>query len=127
MDLLVNDKNRLNDTFTDCEDLVTINLVGGIHEAVSYLPFESWRNNEMNTEINRNNHLLPTTEVIQQWIESVLERINHFKAEHRRLLEEATTQIELALWSVKIKAESVPDGDDGCKGQNVGSIVDRPP
>ena len=49
----------MNDTFDDCDDLVTVTLVGGIHETVSNLPFESWRK-EMNEEIDRINHLLPT-------------------------------------------------------------------
>ena len=65
----------------------------------------------MYEEIDRINHLLPTltpglkTMNIHRWMESVLERVNHFKAEHRRLLVEATTQIELALWSAKLDDE----------------------
>ena len=72
----------------------------------------------MNEEIDRINHLLPTltpdlkTIEIQRWIESVLERINHFKAEHRRLLVEAATQIELALWSAKLEEEHVSGTDE---------------
>ena len=65
----------------------------------------------MNEEIDRINHLLPTltsgfkTMEIQRWIESVLEKIYHFKAEYHRLLVEATTQIELALWSASVEEE----------------------
>eukprot|EP00984_Skeletonema_dohrnii_P007465 scaffold2705_cov140-Skeletonema_dohrnii-CCMP3373.AAC.3 len=121
----------LNDTFDDCEDLVTVTLVGGIHETVSNLPFESWRN-EMNEEIDRINHLLPTltpdlkTIEIQRWIESVKGRINHFKAEYRRLLMEATTQIELALWSAELEEENVSGGDEEQRAEcrvNCGSAI----
>ena len=91
MNLLVSDENQLLDKFDHCDDLVTVTLVGEIHRTVSYLPFESWRN-EMYEEIDRINHLLPTltpglkTIHIHRWMESVLERVDHFKAEHRRLL-----------------------------------------
>ena len=71
----------------------------------------------MNEETDRINHLLPTltsgfkTMEIQGWIESVLEKINHFKAEYHRLLVEATTQIELALWSARVDEEHVSEVD----------------
>mmetsp|Transcript_24254 Transcript_24254/g.34710 ORF Transcript_24254/g.34710 Transcript_24254/m.34710 type:complete len:314 (-) Transcript_24254:59-1000(-) len=114
--LLVNDENQRLDKFDGCDDLVTVSLVGGIHRTISYLPFESWRN-EMYEEIDRINHLLPTltpglkTINIHRWMESVLEKVTHFKAEHRRLLVEATTQIEFPLWSAKLDDEHVSGVD----------------
>ena len=46
--------------FDDCEELVTVDLVGGmIHKTVSYIfSLKSWRN-EITEEINRFNHILP--------------------------------------------------------------------
>ena len=37
-----------------------------------------------------------------QWIQSVISKINHYKAEHRALLKEATALLELALWKAKL-------------------------
>ena len=62
----------------------------------------------MTGEINRINQSLPTitdegkTEAIQQWMESVLRRLDHYKAEHHNLLKEATTLLELALWKTNL-------------------------
>eukprot|EP00984_Skeletonema_dohrnii_P010278 scaffold3999_cov138-Skeletonema_dohrnii-CCMP3373.AAC.13 len=64
----------------------------------------------MKGEINRINQTLPTptiggirmTAAIKQWIRSVIRRLNHCKAEHKELLKEATTLLELALWKAKI-------------------------
>jgi hypothetical protein len=41
--------------------------------------------------------------VIQEWIESVLRRIEHYKAGHNNLLKEATTILELTLWKAKLR------------------------
>eukprot|EP00985_Skeletonema_marinoi_P011249 scaffold5329_cov126-Skeletonema_marinoi.AAC.4 len=92
--------------FCSCPKLTTINLVGGIHNTIASLHLESWRN-EMKGEINRINQVLPTstggkTAVIQQWMNSVIRRLNHCKAEHKAMLKEATTLLELALWKAKI-------------------------
>ena len=54
------------------------------------------------------NQVLPNTDpddktaVIQQWMRSVLDRIEHYKSEHYVLLKEFTTLLELALWEVKL-------------------------
>ena len=58
-------------------------------------------------EINRINEVLPTitagkTEAIQQWMESVINRLDHYKNEHLNLLKEATTLLELALWKTEL-------------------------
>mmetsp|Transcript_22113 Transcript_22113/g.36142 ORF Transcript_22113/g.36142 Transcript_22113/m.36142 type:complete len:112 (+) Transcript_22113:678-1013(+) len=63
----------------------------------------------MKREISRINRALPTlntegiqTDGIQQWIESVLSRMEHFKAEHYTLVREAMTLLELAMWKAII-------------------------
>ena len=45
--------------FFPCTDLITIDVVGGIHQTVASLHMESWRN-EMINEIKRINQTLPT-------------------------------------------------------------------
>jgi len=98
--------------FYNCPNLETVDLVGGIHKTVASLHLESWKN-EMNEEINRVNQVLPGTHeqektpVIQQWISSVIRRLYHYKAEHKALLKEATTLLELALWKANL------DGNEG--------------
>jgi 5S rRNA maturation endonuclease (ribonuclease M5) len=93
--------------FACCPNLRTVDLVGGIHKTVASLHLESWRN-EMNEEIQRINQILPSTDpddktdAIRQWIQSVLDKIEHYKSEHRAILREATTRLELALWDVKL-------------------------
>jgi hypothetical protein len=63
----------------------------------------------MNEEIQRINQILPgttheyeKTDVIRQWIQLVISKIERYKAEHRALLKEATTLLELALWKAKL-------------------------
>ena len=96
-----------NDAFGVCEELTTIDLVGGIHNTVASLHMESWRH-EMNNEINCINEVLPTltqiakTPPIQQWMRNVIHRLDHYKAEHLNLLKEATTLLELALWKANL-------------------------
>jgi hypothetical protein len=102
--------------FHSCPNLTTVDLVGvgGIHKTVASLHLESWRN-EMNEEIQRINQVLPgtdldeKTDVIRQWIRSVISKIDHYKAEHSALLREATTRLELALWDVKLTGFKVED------------------
>jgi hypothetical protein len=107
-------KNGLIDNyraFMLCESLVRVDpLVGGIHKTISSLHMESWRN-EMNAEIDRINQTLPGTQsaakgaAINQWIRSVLDKMEHYKTEHKILLKEAMTLLELALWKAKLLNE----------------------
>ena len=96
-----------NNVFYGCGNLSTVDLVGGIHKTVSSLLLESWRN-EMNDVINEVNQDLPNragynkTRTIRQWIERVLERIEHYKSEHYALLKKNMTQLELALWDANL-------------------------
>jgi hypothetical protein len=103
--------------FRFCNDLTTVDLVGGIHKTVASLHLESWRN-EMNAEIQRINQILPVTDpdekddVIIEWIRSVISRIERYKAENSSLLKKATTLLELALWKTKLDDFKVEDGRD---------------
>ncbi len=110
-----------DDVLCDCPKLVTVDLVGGIHNTVASLHMESWRN-QVSEEINRINQVLrdaddgdsddededdedgnnPRTRVIQQWMSSVNQQLNHYKAEHHKILWEATTLLELALWKANL-------------------------
>jgi len=105
--------------FEDCPNLTTVDLVGGIHKTVASLHLDTWRK-VMNWEIQRINHIiLPSTdpddpdaktELIVQWIQSVIRNIEHYKAEHRALVKEATALLELALWKAKLACFRV-EGD----------------
>ncbi len=100
--------------FRECPNLTTVDLVGRIHKTVASLHLESWRN-EMNEEIQRINQVLPgpyqheKTDVMRQWMQSISRKIDHYKAEHRALLKEATTLLELALWKAKLAGFKVED------------------
>ena len=93
--------------FDYCRNLTTVDIVGEIDKIISSLLLDSWRD-QVNQEINRINQVLPSTSAdekageIQQWIRSVLRRMAHFRNEHRVLLKEATTLLELALWKAKL-------------------------
>ena len=107
-----------DDVFNGCPKLTTVDLVGGVHKTVASLHLECWRN-EMNEEINRINQVLPTTPsvwnektvVIQEWMESVFHQLNHYKVEHNKLLKEATTLLELALWKANLDDSEGGEGD----------------
>ena len=93
--------------FYGCPELAAVDLVMGIHNTVASLHMESWRN-EMMDEINRINQVLPTvfawgkTTAIEQWMESTVHLFDHYKAEHHKILKEATTLLELALWKANL-------------------------
>jgi hypothetical protein len=93
--------------FDDCLNLETVDLVGGIHKAVSSLLLDCWQT-EMIAEIDRINQDLPSTYswekagAIRTWIRRVIDRMEHYKAEHYRLLKEDMTLLELALWKAKL-------------------------
>jgi len=75
----------------------------------------------MNQEIDRINQVLPNastyykfykTDAIKPWIESVIDRMEHYKAEHKRLLKEDMTQLELALWKAKLDEKGEEDNSE---------------
>ena len=93
--------------FDNSKQVTTVDLVGGIHETVASLHMESW-GTEMIAEINRINQVLPNTpadektEEIRQWMDSVIDKMDHYKAEHCRYVKEGITLLELALWKAKL-------------------------
>eukprot|EP00984_Skeletonema_dohrnii_P033207 scaffold28969_cov82-Skeletonema_dohrnii-CCMP3373.AAC.1 len=94
--------------FDDCDLLATVHLVGGAHnKTISSLHMESWQT-EMIAEINRINQDLPNTPAVEktvaikQWVVSVIEKIDHYKAAHHRYVKEAISLLELALWKAKL-------------------------
>ncbi len=101
--------NLLGDNvFYYCDNLSQVDLIGGIHKTISSLLLDSWRN-EMKTEIDRINQVLPNTlaenktEAIRNWLETVSSRIKHYKSEHYTLLKNNMSLLELALWKTKLR------------------------
>ena len=96
-----------NRVFDGCDELTTVDLLGGVHNTVASFYMESWRI-DMTEEINRINQTLPTigsgrkTDAIQRWIGTVISRLGHYKTEHKAILKEATTLLELALWKINL-------------------------
>ena len=92
--------------FDHCDQLATVDVVGDIHKTVASLHMDSWRT-EMDAEINRINQVLPTTryqktDEIRQWMELLINKIDHYKAEHYLPVKEGMTLLELALWKAKL-------------------------
>jgi hypothetical protein len=93
--------------FVGCDQLTTVDLVGGVHKTIASLHMERWRT-EIMTEINRINQVLPNTraddktDTIRQWMESLVDKMDHYKAEHYRHVKEGITLLELALWKTKL-------------------------
>ncbi len=94
--------------FNHCENFSIDVVVGGIHESISSLHLESWRN-EMEDEIDSINQTLPNiptnerTQAIQRWIARVFGRMLHYRSEHKALVKEAITLLELALWKANLR------------------------
>eukprot|EP00986_Skeletonema_menzelii_P004540 scaffold1553_cov119-Skeletonema_menzelii.AAC.3 len=95
--------------FDECDNLTRVDIVGmeGVQNTISSLLLESWKD-EMNQEIDRINQELPNTHnsekanTVRRWIRSVIDRMEHYKAEHNRLLKEHMTLLELAVWKTKL-------------------------
>ena len=111
--------------FFDCEQLTTVDLVGGIHKSVASLHMDTWRA-ELIANINRINQVLPNTrdfrksDVIRQWMEVVMDKFDHYKAEHYRYVKEGITLLELALWKAKLGEKE----DSSVEGQRKKAKVD---
>ena len=97
----------VDSAFRSCENLSRVDVIGGIPTAISSLHLESWRD-EMMEEIERISQTvqgIPGVEkgtAIQRWIEPILDKMEHYKTEHKVLLKEAMTLLELALWKVNL-------------------------
>ena len=109
------DEERYNQ-FRECPNLTTVDIVGTerIGNTISFLLMKSWKD-EMNEEIGRINRVLPNapaeekTDLIRLWIRSVINRLDHFRAEHIRLLKDGMTLLELALWRAKLDEVKRPE------------------
>ena len=97
--------------FRVCEKLKHIDLVEGeqLRDTIDALLLEEWRN-DMKDKLGVINRSLPTAragnsyndegekaQTVQLWISSVLSTIVRYKAQHRSLLNEAATALQLAL------------------------------
>jgi hypothetical protein len=96
--------------FQGCVELNRVDLAGGVHETVSALLMEEWRN-DLNEEIDTISQILPNTpagtgrigdfggkaQAIRTWIASVLRKIIYYKAKHRRYVIEATATLQSVL------------------------------
>ncbi len=110
---LDNDSYRGCKSFYGCENLSRVDVIGGIHKTISSLHLETWRN-EMEAEIDTINQTLPNiaseqTRSIKQWSERVLNRMEHYKNEHKMLVKEAMTLLELALWKANLHESETDD------------------
>mmetsp|Transcript_105 Transcript_105/g.155 ORF Transcript_105/g.155 Transcript_105/m.155 type:complete len:310 (+) Transcript_105:101-1030(+) len=104
------------DVFNYCENLVKVDFIGNVHKTVSYLSLQCWRN-DIEEQMKWINRFLPSisssmkTVALQQWIESIVEKIKFYKIEHYKLLKEASTELELAVWKTKLEKEGVQQWD----------------
>lgn len=95
-----------NNAFSFCDKLTRVDLIGTTHKTISLFHLECWRI-EIYDEISRICQLLPPTspgqetEVIREWIRSIIRLIEHYKTEHYKLLKEATIILEIAIWKAK--------------------------
>ncbi len=106
--------------FEYCVNLkaVDVCITGEIDRTIASLLLQSWRD-EINEEIGRINQELPKTahsdktNAIRRWIRSVLHRIDHYKTEHNKLLEEATALLELAIWKARLDEQEDDETSEG--------------
>ncbi len=102
-----------DDVFSGCVALKHVDLVerAALQETIAALHFDSWRNS-MNREIDSIHQILPITNAgnvgvlpmvggkvpaIERWIRTILIKIAHYKGEHLRVLNEASTTLQYAL------------------------------
>ena len=99
-----------DDVFRGCDKLEHVDLVGGVHETIAALLLEEWKN-DMNEEIDSINRILLSSrsggmwehdpgeksQAVRMWLQSILRKIIHYKAEHRRILNEAATTLQPSL------------------------------
>eukprot|EP00984_Skeletonema_dohrnii_P022512 scaffold11639_cov78-Skeletonema_dohrnii-CCMP3373.AAC.2 len=113
--------NAADNIFQMCEKLEHVDLVEGavLRDTIAALLLEEWRN-DMDVEIGVINQSLPTApagddfdqggkaRAIRMWISSVLHKIVQYKAEHRRLLNEAATILQHALPNDMVNENVLP-------------------
>ena len=107
--------SSLCNQFGNCPNLTTVDLVGvdGINKTISSLFLQSWKDEMNHDMMNCINQVLPhttesaKTDTIRLWIGSLLGKRERYKAEHYRLLNQATTLLELAVWKAKLDEEDM--------------------
>ncbi len=114
----------VENSFNYCNNLSRVDILDGIHESITSLHLESWRK-DMEQEIDSINQNLPNIRVlfgwgkgqeIQEWIRRVLFRMEHYKSEHKVLVKEAMTLLELALWKANLHDDV---GDDAAAQEGI--------
>ena len=115
---------RSFDQFNGCHNLTTVDLVGKIHNTISSLLVQRWRD-EIYQEIDRINVTLPNTpadektEAIRLWIRSVINTVEQYKAQHNTLLkEECMPELVLAIWKATLD-ETGTEGDCNLREQTM--------
>jgi hypothetical protein len=91
--------------FNRCDNLSRVDaLVEGVHETISSSHMKSWRDEkeEIDASVKLDTQSAAKGAVINQWIESVLRRMEHYKTDHQLLVKQAMTLLELALWKAKL-------------------------
>ena len=127
-DLFVYDNHRQKyNQFDKCDQLTTVDLVGGTHKTVASLHMERGRT-DMIAEINRINQVLPNTPadektaVIKQWMDSVLEILAYYVFEHCRYVREGIVLLELALWKARLGEKEESSVDSAEKKANKANV-----
>ena len=116
--------------FDRCEQLVTVDLVGGVHKTVASLHMERGRM-DMIAEINRINHVLPNTpddektNELRQWVDLVMEKLSHYVFEHCRYVREGIILLELALWKARLDEKEEYAGERKAKKAHVDATSAR--
>mmetsp|Transcript_27442 Transcript_27442/g.40249 ORF Transcript_27442/g.40249 Transcript_27442/m.40249 type:complete len:324 (+) Transcript_27442:67-1038(+) len=116
IDPLTDDTDQIDTAFDSCR-IDKVVLIGSIHETISSLHMERWRNHVTAEikRINRNLQSIPSaqkTNVIRWWLQAVHSRFEHYKTEHIKMLKEATVLLELALWKAKLDDDDNKGGGD---------------
>ena len=59
------------------------------------------------------------TEKIRQWMHSLLDKMDHYKAEHDKYVKEGVTVLELAVWKAKLGEKEEYAGEGRTKKAKV--------
>jgi len=120
----------LKDCFYGCGALSTVVFPGVIHRTVATLHLESWRN-QMNEKISKIDQYLATlhnsgssfldpgciSPIVEEWMQSILSQVVHYKVEHSKLLNAAMAILELALWKANLDGDGIEEGVIATRGQ----------
>jgi len=123
IDPLTDDTDHIDTAFERCR-IDKVVLMGSIHDTISSLHMERWRN-VMTHEIDQINKTLENsfstqkTNVIRWWLQAVCSRIEHYKTEHLKVLKEATVILELALWKAKLSVKDKDESTDCAKVKRI--------